>query len=176
MSLPRLRRAAVLTLAGLAFSLASASPALAADTVAVKMNGGVLSVVGTPAGDSITVEQPGGLGTPTTVTVAGVNATAGSGCSQVTSIKVTCAETFQIGVTGGSGDDRIRVTTKSDNPTPGILSGNLGNDTIFGGAGRDQIRGADGDDTLRGGGGIDSADGGNGQDACTAETESRCET
>jgi Ca2+-binding RTX toxin-like protein len=172
MSFRRLRRVTVLTLAGLACSAALASPAHAADTVMVKKNGGVLSVVGTPAGDSITVDQPGGVGARITVTVSGGSATAGAGCIQLSSRKVECDETFQIGVSGGDGADAILVNSQ----TRGILFGNLGNDKIFAGSGNDELRGADGNDILRGGGGTESANGGNGTDSCTAETESRCES
>jgi Ca2+-binding RTX toxin-like protein len=171
MSVTRIRRAAVLTLAGLACSVALASPAHAAGSIEVKKNGGVLAVTGSTGGDSITVDQPGGFGTRVTVTVSGAPVIAGPGCVKLSNLKVECDETFQIGVVGGEGDDSIVVNSN----TRSLLNGNLGHDVIFAGSGNDELRGAGGDDTLRGGPGVDTADGGTGSDRCTAETESRCE-
>jgi Ca2+-binding RTX toxin-like protein len=172
-SLPAIRRVAAVALTGLACSLALVSPAHAAETVQVSKNGGVLSVKGTSGGEAITIDQPGGFGARITVTInGGVNATAGAGCIQLSSRKVECDETFQIGVAAGAGNDDVLVNSQ----TRAILFGNLGNDNMFGGSGNDELRGADGTDRLDGGAGTDSANGGNGTDTCTAETEAACES
>jgi Ca2+-binding RTX toxin-like protein len=86
--------------------------------------------------------------------------------------------------------DRVLGGTDDNNVINGsglreIISGLGGNDTINGGAGNDCILGGTGNDTIDGGSGndridgeadTDSANGNSGNDACTAESETACES
>jgi hypothetical protein len=74
----------------------------------------------------------------------------------------TSANTSQIVVSGGNGDDTISL----DNAAlpPAQLFGGNGNDVLTGGAGADQLFGGNGNDTLNGGDGDDVLSGGNGDD------------
>jgi Ca2+-binding RTX toxin-like protein len=173
MSLTRVRRATVLTLAGLACSAALASPAHAASSVSIQKNGGVLNIIGTAVGENITVEQLGGVGAPVVITVTGSPlSTTAPTCAVVTATEAFCDGTFQIGVSGGGGADGIRVI----GATRSLLSGNGGDDFVVGGTGNDDLRGGDGEDILRGSTGTDAANGGAGSDFCSAEVEALCES
>jgi len=74
----------------------------------------------------------------------------------------TIANTNEIVVSGGNGDDTISL----DNAAlpPAQLFGGNGNDVLTGGAGADQLFGGNGNDTLNGGDGDDFLFGGNGDD------------
>lgn len=173
MSLTRVRRATVLTLAGLACSAALASPAHAASTVEVLKNGGVLNIIGTAVGENITVDQPGGYGNPVFITVSGSTlSTTAPGCFATSATRAQCDATFQIGVSGGGGADGIRVISN----TRSLLSGGPGDDFVIGGSGNDELRGATGNDVLQGSVGNDTANGGAGNDFCAAEGEALCES
>ena len=75
-------------------------------------------------------------------------------------------------VTGGAGDDTIRLTDAAD-----FVNGGLGNDTIttagghdviFAGLGNDVVGAGDGDDLVRGNNGDDNLEGGGGNDRINA--------
>ena len=74
----------------------------------------------------------------------------------------TFANTKEIVVSGGNGDDTISL----DNAAlpPAQLFGGNGNDVLTGGSGADQLFGGNGNDTLNGGDGNDILDGGAGDD------------
>ena len=74
----------------------------------------------------------------------------------------TVANTTEIVVFGGNGDDTISL----DNAVlpPAQLFGGNGNDALTGGAGADQLFGGNGNDTLNGGDGDDTLFGGHGND------------
>ena len=74
----------------------------------------------------------------------------------------TVANTTEIVVSGGNGDDTISL----DNAAlpPAQLFGGNGNDVLTGGSGADQLFGGNGNDTLNGGDGNDILDGGDGDD------------
>lgn len=65
-------------------------------------------------------------------------------------------------IVGGAGND--------------CLVGGPGNDVLSGGSGNDKLLGEAGNDTLNGDSGTDSANGGLNSDACTAESETACES
>lgn len=67
---------------------------------------------------------------------------------------------IDIGATGESGADSLVV----QGPTPDVLAGDQGNDSIDGGDGNDDIQGEEGNDTLKGAGGNDKIQGGSGGD------------
>src|SRR5262249_18225896 len=74
----------------------------------------------------------------------------------------TVANTKEIVVSGGSGDDTISLGNAA--LPPAQLFGGQGNDVLTGGAGADQLFGGIGNDTLNGGAGDDTVVGGKGTD------------
>src|SRR5262249_6130115 len=74
----------------------------------------------------------------------------------------TIANTTEIVVFGGSGDDTISLGNAA--LPPAQLFGGNGNDVLSGGSGADQLFGGNGNDTLNGGDGDDILDGGAGDD------------
>src|SRR5262249_45250202 len=105
------------------------------------LSGGILTVTGTDASETIIVQQSG-----TTITAAGRSFSAGSVASIV--------------VHGLGGDDTIRNNTSK----PSSLYGDDGNDVIVGGAGADFLYGGNGADNLSGGVGNDFLYGASGTD------------
>jgi len=106
--------------------------------------------VGTDAGDTITVDDAGGIvvgdeGDDTVTGGAGRDVVRGG----------SGADT----VTGGAGGDVIRGDSGNDN-----ISGGAGNDVLLGDAGNDIIDGGSGDDHIMGGAGNDTLTGGSGAD------------
>ena len=86
----------------------------------------------------------------------------GSGtCRNVEPRVVRCAETGEIEVLAGSGDD----TVDGSQTWTGVgVIGGPGDDRIAGGRGGDELRGGDGDDMVAGGAGPDNLHGGPGSD------------
>jgi Ca2+-binding RTX toxin-like protein len=74
----------------------------------------------------------------------------------------TVANTTEIVVAGGNGNDTISLNNAV--LPPAQLFGGNGNDALTGGAGADQLFGGNGNDTLNGGDGDDMLVGGNGND------------
>lgn len=67
-------------------------------------------------------------------------------------------------VFGGKGSDSLTITSTGG----GILSGDIGADTVIGGDGADTLYGGDGNDSLNGGAGADYLYGGEGDDTISA--------
>src|SRR5262249_8818807 len=83
----------------------------------------------------------------------------------------TIANTTEIVVFGGSGDDTISLGNAALPPAQligghgnDVLTGGSGADQLFGGIGNDTLNGGDGDDILFGGAGDDTVIGGKGTD------------
>jgi Ca2+-binding RTX toxin-like protein len=113
---------------------------------------GVLTATGDNLGDTITTSNAAGQ-----ILVNG-DAVFSDG------VQSTVANTTQIVVSGGNGDDTISPD-ETNGPLPGEqLFGGNGNDTLTGGSGADQLFGGNGNDTLNGGAGNDILSGGNGDD------------
>jgi Ca2+-binding RTX toxin-like protein len=119
-----------------------------------------------------------------TVSDAGANVTAGSGCSQAAANAVTCpvgsinlvsvdtrdlADTIALGagtaaatINGGEGDDTITGSGLADTINGGAdadrIDGAAGNDTLNGDSGDDTFVGGAGNDTFTGAAGTDTAD------------------
>jgi PKD repeat protein len=134
---------------------------------AVDVQGGVLVIGGTTAGDSITV-APADASGKLAVTINGV-------------AQGTFAPPAQIVVYGQAGNDQIKLNTKKIGPTTyyvtasAVLFGDAGNDTLdargstannilVGGAGTDSLQGGSGRDLLIGGVGGDTLHGNGGDD------------
>src|SRR5215471_10712967 len=125
--------------------------------MAIKANfspdAGLLSVTGDHADNRI-VASPNAAGQ---ILVNGGDVPIDGGSSAV-------ANTTEIQISGGNGDDTIALD-ESNGPLPAAqLSGGNGNDVLTGGAGADQLFGGNGNDTLNGGRGNDTLFGGNGND------------
>jgi Ca2+-binding RTX toxin-like protein len=128
--------------------------------------GGVLTVTGTSADDTITVSLNLTDNTKIDVNINGT----------ITSFPLTNADATPaitgIVVAGGQGNDKITIDQVNGGITlpatllggsgMDILTGAAGNDLLVGGGDNDTLVGGDGDDTLVGGGGEDSLDGGAG--------------
>jgi ELWxxDGT repeat protein len=87
---------------------------------------------------------------------------AGTGCTSVGPHEVTCSATgvTSVHVDAGDGNDVLRQVA----PTPSVVNGGPGDDSLFGGAAADTLNGGDGDDQLVGGGGKDALNGDAGTD------------
>jgi Ca2+-binding RTX toxin-like protein len=115
--------------------------------LAIDLNSGVLSIVGTNKNDTILVDSDG-----TNVTVHLGTVTQSFLATDVTSITVN----------GQRGNDRIEI---GNGVTVGAtLLGGDGNDRLFGGNGNDILDGGRGNDTISGGGGNDTISGGGNHD------------
>jgi Ca2+-binding RTX toxin-like protein len=143
-----LAAAATMTLAVIGIAPATAAPATTPATVA----NGVLTVLGTPRPDSVTVDFS--ATDPVGVEVDGVRQ--GFGLGTVRSVSVVL----------GSGDDTFRVLSGGSAATdlPLTVFAGTGDDAVTGGAGVDAISGDDGNDRLLGGAGNDVLVGGRGDD------------
>src|SRR5262249_5205455 len=107
---------------------------------------GVLTATGGNQDDTITFSDPAG-----TILING-------GAVSIDSIdgsQPTLANTKEIDVFGGNGDDMISLGNAV--LPPAKLFGGNGNDTLIGGAGDDILDGGNGDDTVVGGKGTDTA-------------------
>ena len=134
-----LAAAATMTLAVIGIAPATAAPATTSATVA----NGVLTVLGTPRADSVTVD----FSTTDTVGVEVDGVRQGFDRRTVRSVSVVL----------GSGDDTFRTVSGGSATTdlPLTVFAGTGNDAVTGGAGVDTISGDDGDDRLLGGAGND---------------------
>ena len=89
---------------------------------------------------------------------------ANGGAIHISPDLATVANTDLIRVTGGDGNDVIRLD-ESNGPLPAAqLLGGDGNDALTGGSGNDQLSGQNGNDSLSGAGGNDVLSGGDGND------------
>ena len=70
----------------------------------------------------------------------------------------TVANTTEIQISGGNGDDTIALDESNGRLPAAQLSGGNGNDVLTGGSGADQLFGGNGNDTLNGGDGNDTLD------------------
>ena len=127
--------------------------------MAIKANftAGVLSVTGHNGGDAITVSRD-----------AAGQILINGGAISVQGDQPTLANTKEIDVSGGNGNDTISldnvVPPAGQAPPTAHLFGGNGNDILTGGAGNDTLFGGNGDDTVIGGKGNDTAILGNGND------------
>jgi Ca2+-binding RTX toxin-like protein len=86
------------------------------------------------------------------------------GAVSIDGVQPTVANTTDIQMSGGNGDDTISLD-ENNGPLPAAeLFGGGGNDVLNGGSGADQLFGQAGNDTLNGNGGNDSLFGGDGND------------
>ena len=81
--------------------------------------------------------------------------------------QATVANTTEILVSGGNGDDTISLGNAA--LPPAQLFGGNGNDVLTGGSAADQLFGGNGNDTLNGGDGDDILDGGAGDDTVVGD-------
>jgi Ca2+-binding RTX toxin-like protein len=112
---------------------------------------GVLAETGDNLGDTITTSRD-----------AAGQIFVNDGAVSIDGGQPTLANTTEIVVSGGNGDDTISL----DNAAlpPAQLFGGNGNDVLTGGSGADQLFGGNGNDILNGGDGNDILDGGAGDD------------
>ncbi len=137
-------------------ALASSASASAATSAHFNLGHGVLTVLGDPRGDAITVGRD----------AAGVIDVNG-GTVDIHGSLATVGNVDRVVVVGSGGNDRI-VLDETNGPLPSAsLRGGPGDDVLIGGSGADRLFGDDGNDTLIGNGASDLLDGGNGNDALT---------
>jgi Ca2+-binding RTX toxin-like protein len=136
-----------------------AAQATAAPRVKAKVTHGVLRVNGTDASDRITLRvqagQPGVLELD-----LGDDGAADAAFDR--------ARIVAIAVSGGDGDDVVRVDESGGAVNAGIpttLAGGDGDDILAGGSGDESLRGGDGDDSIDGNRGADVGTMGDGDDA-----------
>jgi Ca2+-binding RTX toxin-like protein len=111
----------------------------------------------------VLVETGDNLGnTITTSSNAAGQISVNNGAVSIDGGQPTVANTTEIVVAGGNGDDTISLGNAV--LPPAQLFGGNGNDALTGGAGADQLFGGNGNDTLNGGDGDDMLVGGNGND------------
>jgi hypothetical protein len=124
-----------------------------------------VSYVAAPGEANRLVVQPGPAGTVSFVdpgaTITPLDAT----CVTVTAHEARCDAALvpALNIALGDGDDSATV----DVNTPGVLSGDAGNDLLTGGDGAESLLGGDGDDVLEGRGGADLLSGEAGRDRVT---------
>ena len=137
--------------AGQASAAAQAGPAAA-------VSNGVLSVLGSDAGDKIALRLK--AGDPGTIQVdVGDDGTADFSFGRTGLAKITVA--------AGTGDDLVRIDDANGAFTstiPTTLDGGDGNDTLIGGVGAERFQGGAGNDSIDGNGGSDTAELGFGDD------------
>jgi Ca2+-binding RTX toxin-like protein len=107
-----------------------------------------------------------------TVSDAGADVVAGSGCEQVGPREVRCVIAGgepRVDASLGDGDDEATVLGALQVK----LDGEDGNDTLNGGDADDRLDGGDGDDRLAGGPGVDGYEGGEGNDTIHARDSVR---
>ena len=124
-----------------------------------------VSFVAAPGEANRLVVQPGPAGTVSFVdpgaTITPLDAT----CVTITAHEARCDAALvpALNIALGDGDDSATV----DVNTPGVLSGDAGNDLLTGGDGAESLLGGDGDDVLEGRGGADLLSGEAGRDRVT---------
>jgi uncharacterized delta-60 repeat protein len=148
------------------------------DRVSASLNGGTLSVSGTPANDTIVVSIANGKISVSGVAqqfdaaaVKGVRVTGFAGNDRIDLSALSIPSTLS----GDDGDD-VLIGSKAGDYLDGgnandILNGGDGNDLLLGGAGADNLEGGRGNDSLDGGVGPDRLSGGDGVD--TADFHAR---
>lgn len=133
--------------------------------VSADLRGGVLTVLGTPHNDQVSVFRVGNTVTVRSTTLA-------YGSSSTVTRNYAAALVHAVVLTGEGGDDRLSVAESVE--APARLDGGPGNDVLYGGAyadlllggdGNDVLVGRGGDDVLVGGAGADTLDGGRGHNA-----------
>jgi Ca2+-binding RTX toxin-like protein len=132
----------------------SSAPAHAATTA--KFKDGVLTVVGDGAPNSIEISRD----------AAGA-ILVNRGAVAVAGGTPTVTNTTLVQVSGGGGDDVIRLDEAAGPLPRAKLVGGKGRDTLIGGAGADEIYGQAGNDVLAGRGGADLLSGGADDDVLT---------
>jgi hypothetical protein len=151
---------------GLLGALAAPTASHAA-TIGPATIGGVDSVsyVAAPGEANQLVVQPGPGGTVSFVDPSATIAPLDATCVSVSAHEAQCAAALvpALNLSLGDGDDSATV----DVNTPGVLSGDSGNDVLTGGDGDESLRGGDGDDVLEGRGGADLLSGEAGRDRVT---------
>jgi Ca2+-binding RTX toxin-like protein len=111
----------------------------------------------------VLAETGDGLGnTITTTSNAAGQILVNNGAVSIDGGQPTVANTTEIVVSGGNGDDTISLGNAA--LPPAQLFGGNGDDVLTGGSGADQLFGGNGNDTLNGGDGNDTLDGGAGDD------------
>jgi Ca2+-binding RTX toxin-like protein len=133
----------------------TAAPAHAAPPgITVVLNGGVLSVTGDAAANSLTVGQ-----TPAhVITLNGTPVLGGT---------ATTTNVRRVHLDGGAGNDTLRYDETNGPMPPGDFLGGDGNDTLIGGSGDDHLLGGPGNDKAVGGRGSDTVSLGAGADQFT---------
>jgi Ca2+-binding RTX toxin-like protein len=152
------RRTSRRLVAGVVLSAAAilvASPPASAATTAM-FSGGVLTVFGDAANNSITISRD-----------AAGKILVNNGAVAVTGGTPTVANTALIQVFGQAGNDTITLSETNGALPRANLFGGTGNDTLTGGSGGDQLFGQAGNDTLLGKGGFDFLFGGSENDTLT---------
>src|SRR5262249_6812605 len=117
---------------------------------------GVLAVMGTPKGDTITVSRD-----------AAGNLLVNGGAVPIQGPTPTIANTSLMELFGLAGDDNLALDEANGALPRALLFGGDGNDTLTGGSGNDQLFGEGGNDVLLGKGGDDLLFGGAGMDQLT---------
>jgi len=152
------RRAAQRLFAGAvlaaAVSLAASAPAQAATTAS--FSGGILTVFGDAANNTITISRD-----------AAGKILVNGGAVSVSGGTPTVANTSLIQVFGQAGNDTIGLNEANGALPKANLSGGANNDTLTGGSAGDQLFGQGGNDTLLGRGGSDILTGGDDNDVLT---------
>jgi len=128
-------------------------------TVSAMSFGGVLTVYGDSADNTITVSR----------NAAGALLVNG-GAVAITGTTPTVANTSQITIFGQAGNDTLALNEANGALPRAIIFGGIGNDTLTGGSGNDIMLGQAGNDTLLGNGGGDVLVGGADNDTLTGGT------
>ncbi len=126
-----------------------------APAVTAFFSGGMLTVIGDSADNTIVVGRD----------AAGTLSVTGQGQNvNITGGPATVANTNLIRVLGLSGNDTLSLNEANGPLVASQLIGGSGNDTLSGGSATDTLDGQDGNDTLNGNGGNDVLNGGSGND------------
>ncbi len=146
----RLCRGAGLTAVLALLALAGPASGWAATTVSVNSGKLQFDSNGNVAND-VAVSLTGGN---YVIEDLGDNVGTSAPCSPLAANRVSCPQSgiTSLWLDGGNADDTIRATT----PTPAVLLGGNGNDSLVGGSGDDWLDGAAGADSFSGGEGRDS--------------------
>jgi Ca2+-binding RTX toxin-like protein len=152
------RRAARRLLAGavIAVGVAGVTTAPASAATTASFTGGVLSVFGDSANNTITVSRD-----------AAGRILVNGGAISVVGGTPTVANTSLIRVFGQGGNDVLSLNEANGALPASNLFGAAGNDTLTGGSSADQLFGQGGNDTLLGKGGVDLMFGGSENDTIT---------
>ena len=142
----------------------------------VSLSNGILTLVGNTSSANELVIQPSGSSNlfayannvSKTVSKSSVKAVKFTGGSRNDLIFLSTSINVPTTVTGGAGDDDIRLSGGNDVVDAGDGNDRIwtrpGNDKVIGGNGDDEFKGDLGNDTFDGGAGKDYADGGQGDD------------